>query len=85
MLPAQPVADTSDAAFPLPVDMAVFEVNKADVVKNDVVMDMAAVYVRCQHIFIFAAQNLLRKLFPYLVRLFRRGLAGLKRLYQVPG
>ena len=45
MLPAQPVADTSDAAFPLPVDMAVFEVNKADVVKNDVVMDMAAVYV----------------------------------------
>lgn len=48
-------------------------------------LDMAAVYVRCQHIFIFAAQNLLRKLFPYLVRLFRRGLAGLKRLYQVPG
>ena len=56
------------------------EINRT---KNDVVMDMPLVYVRGKHIFIPAAENLVRKLFSYAVRLLIADLYGRKGLYQM--
>ena len=53
--------------------------------ENDVIMDMALVNVRCQHIGIFSLQNLVGQPPPDLMGLLRRGLAGGKGLYQVMG
>ena len=47
MLLTQPVADTAGSVIPPPVDVAVLEIYKTDVVKNDVIMDLFAVCVRC--------------------------------------
>ena len=48
-------------------------------------MDVAFVYVGRKHIFVFAAQDFIGKLPPYLVRLFRRGLSRREGLYQMVG
>ena len=53
--------------------------------KDDVVVDVPFVNVRCQHIGIFSLQHFIRKLPANLVGLLRRGFARRKRLYQVVG
>ena len=58
--------------------MAVLEIHKAHIVKNDVVVNVIAVYVRREDVFKPAAQNFIGKLFSDLVCLFRRGFAGEK-------
>jgi hypothetical protein len=60
-------------------------VHKIDRAKNQVVMDMPLVPVRCQNVFIFAFQNLVGKPPSYLMRLFRRGFPRFKALHQVMG
>ena len=53
--------------------------------KNNVIMDVPFVNVRCQHIRVFALQDFICKLPANLVGLLRRGFARRKRLYQVVG
>jgi hypothetical protein len=53
--------------------------------KNQVIMDMPPVCMRGQNVLISPFGYLVGKAFSYLVRLFRRTLPRLKRLYQVMG
>lgn len=53
--------------------------------ENDVVMQMALVYVGGNHIGVFALQHFIGKLPPDLMGLFRRGFPRFKGLYQVVG
>ena len=82
---AQPVTGSADIGVAAPVGNVLALLYHIHGAKNDVVMQMALVYVGSQHIGVFALQHFVGKLPPDLMGLLRRGFARLKGLYQVVG
>ena len=85
MFLTQPVTGAPDVGIALPVRNIFALIHHIHSAKDDVVVDVPFVNVRCQHIGIFSLQHFIRKLPANLVGLLRRGFARRKRLYQVVG
>lgn len=82
---AQPITGAPDVGIALFVGNVLALIDHIHGTKNQMIMDVALVYMGSQHIGIFPLQHFVGKLFPDLMGLFRRGLAGGKGLYQVMG
>ena len=85
MFLTQPVTGAPDVGIALPVRNIFALIHHVHSAKDDVVVDVPFVNVRCQHIRVFALQDFICKLLANLVGLLRRGFARRKRLYQVVG
>ena len=82
---AQPVIGAPDIGVALAVGNVLALVCHIHRAENDVVMQMALVYVGGYHIGIFPSQHFIGKLPSDFVGLLRRGFARLKGLYQMVG
>ena len=85
MFLAQPVAGAPDKGVALAVGNVLALVCHIHGAENDVVMQVALVYVGGNHIGIFTLQHFIGKLPSDLMGLLRRGFPRFKGLYQVVG
>jgi len=85
IFPAQLVAHIPYAVVCPLVGNVLAVVYKIDGAKDDVIMDMALIYVRRQDIFVLSFGNSVGKLPPDLVGFLIVNLSRLKGLYQVKG
>ena len=81
----QPVAGAPDVGIALFIGNVLALIDHIHGAKNQMIMDVAFVYVGSQHIGIFPLQHFIGKLLSNLMGQFRRGLVGSKGLYQVVG